>query len=203
MVSRIGFFSILAVAMAISACSSAQDDAQPAVDETVGATGTTLVPVPDHVADGLCSLKRGSTERELIALYGEPDERNEGPGMTLLRWRKDAWHADAMFSDGQLQTAGAYAVQDGLKAKNTLGDHPEWAEGKTKLEEMERTLGPGTRVAVQWHKGIDVAASIRSKPDFDASILRDRCSDRYGWPGLKLGVFASLRFADGVLQGGL
>lgn len=198
------FIALLGLLVTATACGDGADSSSGEALPVGETAQTHLVPLPAAIADVICSLRASSSARQLETELGPPSERKETGGMILLSWRMDAWSADAMFSNGELQLAGANAKQTAKANQKFMKDHPGWKAGETRLEEMQAELGPGVRVGVQWLKGVDVASSLRNKPGFDRSILRDRCNDRYAWPNLDMGGFASLRFSeDGVLQGAM
>lgn len=203
MLSRLFACFFLSFLLLLGACSGSDEGKKSSSSEQNQEIYTpTLVPLSDDLADALCSLTRRSSEHQLVEIFGQPTERKETGDMVMLRWQTTQWSADAMFSSGQLKLAAANAKQPQKTKGNLLKDHPDWGPD-TRLEEMESVLGPGVRVGVQWHSGVEVAASIRRKPDFDSTITRDRCSDRYAWTNLDMGGFSSLRFFNGTLQGAL
>lgn len=203
MITRLIPCVCLSFLLFLGACSGSDEGNQSSNSGQNKAINTpSLVPLSDDLADALCSLTRRSSEHQLVEIFGQPTERKETGDMILLRWKTTDWSADAMFSSGQLKIAAANAKQPQKAQGNLLKDHPDWGPD-TRLEEMESVLGPAVRVGVQWHSGVEVAASLRRKPEFDSSITRDRCSDRYAWTNLDMGGFSSLRFFNGTLKGAL
>jgi hypothetical protein len=192
------FYLLLLCACSSSGGGDESVKGQPAVDS--GGARAVIVSLPANVGDAICSLTRRATERDLIAIFGEPDDRKGTGDMVLLSWSGDGWDADAMLGSGTLKLAGANAKQNQRPIKNALDDYPSWNMNETQRGEMEDQLGPGIRVGVQWYAGSDVAPSIRNSPNFDESMTRDSCQERYAWSNLVRAGFASFLFVDGILR---
>lgn len=206
MISHVVPKTLILLLMLLSACAGSDGESGSSENRQAkndAQTQVTVVPLANRVGDGICSLTRHSTESDVIAIFGQPDERRATGDMVLLSWRADGWSADAMFGSGKLKVAGANAKQNHKRTTYPLDDDPAWIVGETRRDEMESRLGPGVRVGVRWHAGSDVAPSIRNSPGFDESITRDRCNESYAWSNLDMVGFSSFLFADEILRGAL
>ncbi len=191
-----GCFASLLLVTALISCTSSDSSSEKATT-----SAELLVPISDDLANAICSLTRYSSEQDLISRLGEPSKQSVAENLVALQWKNEEWSASAMWSDGELTVAGAHRLQSEASRSQPRDVHPEWNTPGTTLADVEAALGPGVRIGVQWHRGLDMPVATAVKRGLDPSAVEDRCSDRMSWVDLDMGGYTSWRFEAGLLEG--
>ena len=87
MISHVVPKTLILLLMLLSACAGSDGESGSSENRQAkndAQTQVTVVPLANRVGDGICSLTRHSTESDVIAIFGQPDERRATGDMVLL-----------------------------------------------------------------------------------------------------------------------
>lgn len=146
-------------------------------------TSATLNP---SVIDNVCGVTTATTGADLVNLFGEPDQKlgSAEDGFLSMLWQRDSFGAQALFDDDyKLKTLSGYSRGAGVVQGDTRLPRPDFSElaamDQPSLANVEALLGPGVLTGAEWHRGIDVAASVAASMRDD--IREDHCDMAYSW----------------------
>lgn len=160
-------------------------------------------PLPDLLANQICSLTRETPEQDLVARFGKATKRTEEHNVVTLMWKNDNWMGVAKYTDNELQLAGINVVQTDLDASIVAlsSIDGDYKVGEATRAELEAHLGDGVRTSVSWHHGIDIDADTARANNIPLRALEDHCNDRVTFMRSDTGQLTTLAFRDGVLDG--
>lgn len=133
----------------------------------------------------ICALKSGDNKEKVIAILGQPKQKNDIKNQSIWVWDKAKVGASATFTNNLVGSVEARAntgrAIDAYSSDRLKG----WKKNKTKLAEVEKKMGKGFLVSVMFTAGRTTTLDYAYKSEISKKLLIDHCVKYYAFPSKK------------------